>query len=117
MLEFAVSLALAAALGQGDAVAPEDRSGRSREAQCRIDSGSREKCRFTPLFGDGSFNIELPDGNEYRVVVRGEDAWAFVVMGPQKRIRLWWKYHRSAEDRACWVTDDKLGMPHSICAY
>ena len=117
MFSLVVSFVLAAATGQQDAVAPEDRSGRSRQARCKIDGGHLQKCRFTPLFGDGSFNIELADGNEYRLVVRGDDASGFVVMGPEKRIRLWWQYHRSKQDRACWVTDEKLGSPQSICAY
>src|SRR4030095_4870087 len=103
-----------------DAVSPEDRSGPSRQAKCKIDHDPLVRCRFTPLFGDGSFNIELPEGRELRIVVEGERGWLFIPMGPEQRVRILTGYHRDKADRACWVTDDPRdaslpGPPDSIC--
>lgn len=105
-----------------DAVSPEDRSGSSRQARCKIDNDSLVPCRFTPLFRDGSFNIELPKGRELRIVVDGERGWLFIPMSPEQRVRILTGYHRAKVDRACWVTDDPRdkslpGPPDSICVY
>jgi hypothetical protein len=99
-----------------DAVAPEDRSGPSRQARCRIGDGPMQPCRFTPLFGDGSFNIELPDG-EYRMIVEGDRGDAFAVFGPEKRVPLLWSYRRDPADGACWVSESPDSEPSRICAY
>ena len=105
-----------------DAVSPEDRSGPSREARCKIDQNPVVQCRFTPLFGDGSFNIELPEGRELRIVVDGERGWLFIPVSAEQRVRILTGYHRDKGDRACWVTDDPRdaflpGPPDSICVY
>ena len=81
-------LALAASGPSVEGVASEDRSGPSRWARCRIDGKPVSKCRFTPLFGDGSFNIRLKGVDELRVVVSGDSASVFEVFGPEKRVAL-----------------------------
>jgi hypothetical protein len=110
---FVLLLALS---GPADSIAPEDRSGPTRPARCEIDGKPARPCQFTPLFGDGSFDILLADRQQYRVVIDGEHASVFVVMGPQKRVPLTWPYHRDAVRRACWVTDAD-DSPQSICVY
>ena len=102
-----------------DAVSPEDRSGPSRQVKCRLDNGIVEPCRFTPLFGDGSFNIELNEGRELRIVVDGERGWLFVALTPDRRVPMG-SFHRDEKDRACWVADEPLSLtrpPDRICAY
>ena len=104
-----------------DPVAKEDRSGPSRQATCRTDNDPKVRCRFTPLFGDGSFNIELPKGRELRIVVYGERGWLFVPLSPERRARMG-GYHRDRNDRACWVADEPKdsalpGPPDKICVY
>lgn len=99
-----------------EAVASEDRSGPSRPARCRIGDGAVQPCTFTPLFGDGSFDIELAD-RELRVVVRGQQGTAFEVFGPERRVRMEWHYRRDPSDPACWVADLPNSEPSRICAY
>jgi len=102
-----------------DAVSADDRSGPSRQVKCRLDNGRPEACRFTPLFGDGSFNIELSEGRELRIVVDGKRGWLFVPLSPDRRSALG-SFHRDEQDRACWVADIPLSMtrpPDRICAY
>ena len=98
-------------------VASEDRSGPSREANCRIDDKPMQRCLFTPLFGDGSFEIELNADRALRVVVDSARASVFEVFGPEKRVRLMWRYHRDPLHCACWVTDMTDVEPRSICVY
>lgn len=102
---------------KADSVAAEDRSGATRDARCRIDDEPVETCRFTPLFGDGSFNIALARDREYRLIVDGERGHLFVVFGPEHRVPLMWGYHRDRADRACWVADEPGHEPERICAY
>jgi hypothetical protein len=55
----AIPVSMLALIQPVDAVSKVDRSGPSRQAKCQVDSEPVQSCRFTPLFGDGSFNIEL----------------------------------------------------------
>jgi hypothetical protein len=105
-----------------DSVSADDRSGPSRHVKCQLDNGPAQPCRFTPLFGDGSFNIELEKGRELRIVVDGERGWLFVPVSPEQRIRILNGYHRDEVDRACWVADGVrdealAGPPNRICVY
>lgn len=119
----AFALSMLVLLSQpADAVSKEDRSGPSRRVKCQLDNDPVQPCRFTPLFGDGSFNIELKKGRELRIVVDGERGWLFVPITPEQRVRMLNGYHRDKTDRACWVTDDPRdetlpGPPDRICVY
>lgn len=97
-------------------VAAYDRSGPSRRATCRIDDGPARRCIFTPLFGDGGFQIDLPD-RALRVVVAGERARVFEVFGPEKRVQVAATFRRDAVRRACWVSGRGDSDPRSICAF
>lgn len=108
-----------------DAVASVDRSGPSRRARCRLDNAPIQRCRFTPLFGDGSFNIELSPERQLRLVRGGaeERAYLFVPIAPDKQIRMFDTFRRDHRDRACWVSEAKRigpkneGPPSRICVY
>jgi hypothetical protein len=105
-----------------DAVADVDRSGPSWQARCRIDDEPLQSCRFTPLFGDGSFNIELEAQRQLRLIVDGEHALLFVGIAPDKQIRTDVALHRDQKDRACWVADvirdlSIAGPPNRVCVY
>ncbi len=113
----AASAGKAGGTATADQVAPADRSGPTRQARCRIDGEPVETCRFTPLFGDGSFNIALAGDHEYRLIVDGERGHVFVVFGPEHRVPLAPVYHRDRADRACWVSDEPGHQPGRICVY
>ena len=105
-----------------DAVSEADRSGPSRQAKCQIDNEPAQSCRFTPLFRDGSFNIELGPRRQLRVVVSEERALLFVGIDPDKQVRTDVVLHRDQRDRACWVADfprdlTVAGPPNRICVY
>lgn len=106
-----------ATLTAPDEVAPEDRSGPSRQARCKIDDGPARRCRFTPLFGDGSFNIEVGRDQEWRIVVDGHLGHLFEVAGPTKRAPVWGNYRRDAVKHACWLRTGSGDGPRSICVY
>jgi hypothetical protein len=122
MLEAIAASILLFAQGPGDAVSAADRSGPSRRARCRLDGEPERSCRFTPLFGDGSFNIELGPQRQLRLVLDGERAHLFVPITPDQRVRMSGTYRRNERDRACWVSEGEpaptgAGPPHSICVY
>jgi len=100
-------------------VARVDRSGPSRIATCQIDRGPQSRCVFTPLFGDGSFQVDLDgtDARSLRVVLDGHKARAFEVFGPAKFVAMLWTYHRDPTRPACWITDTKDVETQSICAF
>ncbi len=105
-----------------EAVAKVDRSGPTRLVRCRIDSEPVQNCRFTPLFGDGSFHIELNKRRQLRLVMSGESALLFVGISPDRQIRTEVVLHRDKIDRACWVAGNPRGLkpsgpPNRICAY
>jgi hypothetical protein len=114
-----LALAIAQAVQNSPMVAPENRSGRSRIVTCQIDHGPKSRCVFTPLFGDGSFQIDL-DGDDPRslmVALDGGKARVFEVFGPIKQVELRWPYRRDPTRPACWITDTKDVEPQSICAF
>ncbi len=88
--------------------------GPTRQARCRIDDQPERACAFTPVFGDGSFDIELPD-RQLRLIVSGEEAAPFELIG-RRRIPLAGLLRRDPQDRACWVAEDpELGLER-VCA-
>jgi hypothetical protein len=121
MLEVLSVLMLALSQPVG-AVSEVDSSGPSRLAKCQIDNEPIRRCRFTPLFGDGSFNIDLGPRRQIRLVVSEGRALLFVGIAPDKRIRTDVVLHRDRRDRACWLADTKrdlslAGPPNRICVY
>ena len=89
-------------------VSAEDRSGPDRQALCRVDGGASTACIFTPLFGDGSFSVALPN-RELRMVVDGDDAVPFEAFGPTHRVPLSVSYRRDPNDKSCWNVVDGPG--------
>lgn len=92
----------------------EERRGRSRQARCRIGDEPEQPCTFTPVFGDGSFDIEMPD-RQLRLIVDGEEAAPFEVIG-QRRIPIPGLLRRDPADRACWVAQDADAGLSRVCA-
>lgn len=117
MLTSLLALALTASGQLGDGVPKQDRSGPPRQAHCRIDGEPVQRCVFTPVFGDGSFDIKLNGDRELRVMIDGTNASVFEVLGPQKRVPLMWRYRRDPADQACWVSDRQSVSPKTICVY
>ncbi|PKP93381.1 MAG: hypothetical protein CVT77_05865 [Alphaproteobacteria bacterium HGW-Alphaproteobacteria-16] len=113
-----IALTLSATTQDVTTVSQEDRSGASRRAACQIDGTARQNCVFTPLFGDGSFQIDLSDDTAYRIVIDEPGvASVFSVFGPDNRIPLMWSYRRDSAKPACWVTDTADVSPRAICVY
>jgi hypothetical protein len=99
-----------------DSVTKEDRSGPTRQAQCQVGNEAVRACRFTPILGHGSFDIELLN-RELRVIVRGEQGFVFEVFGPTRRVLLSSGYHRDTVHPACWLSNDAESDPGRICVY
>ncbi len=92
----------------------EDRSGPTRDAECEINDEGPVACSFTPVLGDGSFDIDTPD-RELRVVVSQGEAAVFERIGA-RRIPIPGTLRRNPHDPACWFTDEP-DMPISqVCA-
>jgi hypothetical protein len=94
----------------------EDREqrGPSRQARCRVNDEPERSCTFTPVWGDGSFDIEMPD-RKLRLIVDGEEAAPFELIGA-RRVPLVGLLKRDAKDRACWVSDDPDAVLRRVCA-
>lgn len=97
--------------GAGDG---EERRGPTRQARCRIDGEAERPCAFTPVFGDGSFDIEMPD-RQLRLIVDGDEAAPFELIG-ERRIPIVGLLRRDPQDGACWVAEEPgLGLER-VCA-
>lgn len=94
-------------------VAADERSGRSREVRCRVGEMAETTCTFTPLFGDGSFQLDGP-GVAVRLIIDDGTGYLFEVFGPDRRTPVGGAYIRNPRDRACWVATD--GGPSPVCA-
>jgi hypothetical protein len=94
-------------------VAPDERSGRSRQIRCRVGDMAETTCTFTPLFGDGSFQLDGP-GVAVRMIIDDGTGYLFEVFGPDRRTAVGGAYIRNPRDRACWVATD--GGPSPVCA-
>lgn len=91
-----------------------ERRGPARQARCQIDREAERPCTFTPVFGDGSFDIEMPD-RQLRLIVDGDEAAPFELIG-ERRIPIVGLLRRDPQDRACWVADEPgLGLER-VCA-
>ncbi len=94
-------------------VAPDERSGRSRQIRCRVGDMAETACTFTPLFGDGSFQLDGP-GVAVRMIIDDGTGYLFEVFGPERRTAVGGAYIRNTRDRACWVATE--GGPSPVCA-
>lgn len=94
-------------------VAADERSGPSRRINCSVGEMHETTCTFTPLFGDGSFQLDGPD-IAIRLIISDGEAYLFEVIGPTRRIAIGGVYTRDPHDRACWVSKD--GGPTPVCA-
>ena len=116
-----IPLALLLLLQSADAVSDEDRSGPTRAARCLLDDEPIRRCWFTPLFGDGSFHIELDPDRQFRLVVNGEIGHFFTSIDRDRHVRSFGPvYRRERQDRACWAAPaaaDGSGRPRRICVY
>jgi hypothetical protein len=66
------------------------------------------------VFGDGSFEIVMPD-RQLRLIVSGDEAAPFELIGTRP-IPIVGLLQRDAEDPACWVSDDPDAMLKRVCA-
>lgn len=94
-------------------IAPEDTPGRARQIRCSVGQMPETRCTFTPLFGDGSFQLDGPD-IALRLVILDGEGHLFEVFGPEKRVPTGGIYIRNPRDRACWITTST--GPSPICA-
>jgi hypothetical protein len=96
-------------------VAPSERSGRSRQIRCSVGQMRETNCTFTPLFGDGSFQLDGPD-IAYRLIIDSGEGYLFEVFSRDERVAIGGTYRRDNRDRACWVAVERTPAPSRICA-
>lgn len=96
-------------------VSAEDQPGRARRIRCQIGNDPEVGCTFTPLFGDGSFQLDGPD-IALRMVISDGEGSLFEVIGPERRVPIGGLYYRDKRDRACWVSQDDTPAPSRVCA-
>ncbi len=94
-------------------VAPDERSGPSRRINCSVGEMHETTCTFTPLFGDGSFQLDGPD-IAVRLIISDGEGYLFEVFSPERRVAVGGVYTHDPRDRACWVS--KEGGPTPVCA-
>lgn len=94
-------------------VAADERSGKTRQIRCSVGQMRETTCAFTPLFGDGSFQLDGPDIAVRMVIIDGEGS-LFEVFGPDRRVPVGGIYIRNPRDRACWIST--AGGPSPVCA-
>jgi hypothetical protein len=97
-----------------EAGAEEEKKGPTRRASCQIDDEPERACDFTPVFGDGSFDIAMPD-RQLRLIVSGSEAAPFELIGT-RRIPIVGLLQRDPRDPACWVSDDPDAILKRVCA-
>jgi hypothetical protein len=105
---------------QGAAYTPvpitaDDQPGRARQIRCKVGSAPETNCTFTPLFGDGSFQLDGPD-IAYRMVISDGEGGLFAVFGPDDRVPVGGTYRRDPRDGACWIANESTPAPNPICA-
>jgi hypothetical protein len=96
-------------------VAPSERSGRTRQIRCSVGQMRETNCSFTPLFGDGSFQLDGPD-IAYRLIISDGEGFLFAVFSRDERVPVGGAYRRDQRDRACWVAVEDSPAPSRICA-
>lgn len=97
------------------AVSREDNPGRARQIRCQVGAAAETDCTFTPLFGDGSFQLDGP-GIALRMVISDGEGSLFAVMSAEERVPIGSFYRRDSRDRACWVEVEKTSAPSRVCA-
>jgi hypothetical protein len=88
---------------------------RGRQARCEFNDEPAQVCTFTQVLGDGSFDVETSD-RSVRILVDGQEAAAFEVFGPDRRVPLPGNFHSDRSDPACWVADDNELPLYRVCA-
>lgn len=96
-------------------ISAEDSPGRARQIRCQVGTDPETGCTFTPLFGDGSFQLDGPD-IAYRMVISDGEGGLFAVFGPDDRVPVGGTYRRDTRDRACWIANEETPAPARICA-
>ena len=92
----------------------QEKRGPTRQARCRIDDEPERACAFTPVLGDGSFDIEMLD-RQLRLIIDGDEAAPFELIGA-RRIPIPGLLDRDPEDPACWVSGDPDASLKRVCA-
>ncbi|CAL1692400.1 hypothetical protein MMB232_02566 [Brevundimonas subvibrioides] len=96
-------------------ISRDDQPGRARQIRCQVGSAPETDCTFTPLFGDGSFQLDGPD-IALRMVISDGEGGLFEVIGPEERIAIGGTYRRDSRDRACWIANEETPAPSRVCA-
>lgn len=96
-------------------ISADDQPGRARQIRCQVGNDPETGCTFTPLFGDGSFQLDGPD-IAYRMVISDGEGGLFAVFGPEDRVPVGGTYRRDKRDRACWIANEETPAPARICA-
>lgn len=94
-------------------VAADERSGKTRQIRCSVGERPKTTCAFTPLFGDGSFQLDGPEIAVRMIIIDGEGS-LFEVFGPTHRVPVGGIYVRNPRDHACWIST--AGGPSPVCA-
>lgn len=92
----------------------QEKRGPTRQARCRIDDEPERACAFTPVFGDGSFDIEIAD-RQLRLIISDGEAAPFELIG-QRRIPMVGLLQRDPRNPVCWVSDDPDASLKRVCA-
>ena len=93
----------------------DDQPGRARQIRCQVGSAPETDCTFTPLFGDGSFQLDGPD-IALRMVISDGEGGLFEVIGPEERVAIGGTYRRDPRDGACWIANEETPAPSRVCA-
>ena len=93
----------------------DDQPGRARQIRCQVGSAPETDCTFTPLFGDGSFQLDGPD-IALRMVISDGEGGLFEVLGPEERVAIGGTYRRDPRDGACWIANEETPAPARVCA-
>ena len=96
-------------------ISAEDSPGRARQIRCQVGTDPETNCTFTPLFGDGSFQLDGP-GIALRMVISDGEGGLFEVFGPDERVPIGGTYRRDPRDRACWIANEDTPAPSKVCA-
>lgn len=93
----------------------DDQPGRARQIRCQVGSAPETDCTFTPLFGDGSFQLDGPD-IALRMVISDGEGGLFEVINPEERVAIGGTYRRDPRDGACWIANEETPAPSRVCA-
>lgn len=86
----------------------------AKQARCYNTDDGTYACDFRQFGGDGSFSVSAPVKPTYTIsIIRRGVADGFANYG-DRNIALPGPFRRSAQDRACWVSD---ATQFTVCAY